>query len=88
MHLVSGGQTVIAINGEVGHFFCNKRAVRQGEPLSPLLFDFLVDALDLILNKVSVAYHIRGMAPHLILGGVARMLYAEILRYYDSQPEL
>jgi hypothetical protein len=33
--LVSGGQTAITINGEVGNFFRNGRGVRQGDPLSP-----------------------------------------------------
>jgi hypothetical protein len=33
--LVMGGQNAIAINGEVGPFFRNKRGVRQGDPLSP-----------------------------------------------------
>jgi hypothetical protein len=33
MQLVRGGQTAIAINGEVGPFFRNKRGVRQGDPI-------------------------------------------------------
>jgi hypothetical protein len=35
MRLVSGGQTTISINGEVGPYFHNKRGVRQGDPISP-----------------------------------------------------
>jgi hypothetical protein len=38
MQIVSGGQTAICINGEVVPYFRNKRGVRQGDPISPLLF--------------------------------------------------
>jgi hypothetical protein len=69
MQLVSDGQTAIAINGEVGPYFRNKRGVRQGDPISPLLFDFVGDALDAILSRARAAGHIQGVVPHLIPGG-------------------
>jgi hypothetical protein len=69
VQLVSGGQTAIAINGEVGPYFHNKRGVRQGDPISPLLFDFVGDALDAILSRARAAGHIQGVVPHLIPGG-------------------
>jgi hypothetical protein len=68
--LVMGGQTAISINGEVGPFFCNKRGVRQGDPLSPLLFNFLAEALSIILSSAAAAGHIAGVIPHLIPGGL------------------
>ena len=48
MQLVSGGQTVIAVNGEVGNFFRNKRGLHQGDPASSLLFNFVADACYLL----------------------------------------
>ena len=77
MQLVSGVQTAIPINGEVGSFFCNKRGVRQGEPLSPLLFNFVVDAMDVLLNKTKEYGHIVGIVPHFIPGGVTHLHYAD-----------
>jgi hypothetical protein len=77
MQLVKGGQTAISINGEVGPYFRNKRGVRQGDPISPLLFDFVADALDAILSKARVAGHIEGVVPHLIPGGVSHLQYAD-----------
>ena len=77
LQLVSGGQTAISINGEVGPFFRNIRGVCQGDPSSPLLFDFVVDALDAILSKASVAGHIQGVVPHLIPRGLTHLQYAD-----------
>nr|XP_020188520.2 uncharacterized protein LOC109774221 [Aegilops tauschii subsp. strangulata] len=61
MQLVSGGQTVISVNGEVGHFFHNKRGLRQGDPMSPILFNFVVDALAAMLRKATEAGHIKDL---------------------------
>jgi hypothetical protein len=77
MQLVRGGQTTISINGEVGPYFRNKRGVCQGDPISPLLFDFVADALEAIMSKARVAGHIEGVVPHLIPGGVSHLQYAD-----------
>jgi hypothetical protein len=77
MQLVRGGQTAINVNGEIGPFFRNARGVRQGDLLSPILFDFLVDALAAMLARARDAGHIRGVVPHLILGGVTHLQYAD-----------
>jgi mannosylglycoprotein endo-beta-mannosidase len=74
--LVSGAQTAININRKVGNFFHNGRGVRQGDPLSPLLFDYAVDALAAILDKAKEAGHIQGVVPHLIQGGISHLQYA------------
>jgi hypothetical protein len=75
--LVEGGQTAISINGEVGPFFRYKQGVRQGDPLSPLLFNFMAEALSIILTKAWEAEHIAGVVPHLIPGGISHLQYAD-----------
>jgi hypothetical protein len=69
LQLVSGGQTAISINGVIGPYFRNKRGVRQGDPLSPLLFNFIREALSGILAAAGATGHIHGVVPHLIRGG-------------------
>jgi exonuclease III len=88
--LVAGGQTAISINGEIGPFFRNKRGVRQGDPLSPLLFNFMAEALSVILSKANEAGHIAGIAPHLIPGGITHLQYADdtIIMIQDDDVQL
>jgi hypothetical protein len=88
MQLVSGGQTAISINEEVGPYFHNKRGVRQGDPISPLLFEFVGDALDAILSKDRAAEHIQGVVPHLNPGGVSHLQYGDdIMILIQNSPE-
>jgi hypothetical protein len=74
--LVRNGKTAISINGEIGPLFQNLRVVRQGDPLSPLLFNFMVEALSTMLSWANAAGHIRGIVPHLVLG-VTHLQYAD-----------
>jgi hypothetical protein len=39
------GNTTININGEVGPYFRPSCGVRQGDPISPLIFNAAVDVL-------------------------------------------
>ena len=69
MQLVRSSKTAININGEVGPFFAASAGVKQGDPISPLLFNLAVDALAGILDKARHAGHISGVVGHLIPGG-------------------
>jgi hypothetical protein len=53
---------------------------RQGDPISPLLFNFVADALAMILVRARVAGHIQGVVPHLIPGGVSHLQYADDIK--------
>jgi hypothetical protein len=77
MQLFMGGQTTINVHAEVGPFFRNARGVRQGDPLSPISFEFMVDGLAAMLAKANDAGHICGVVPHLILGVVTHLQYAD-----------
>ena len=78
MQIMMSGNTAININGEVGPYFRPSCGVRQGDPLSPLLFNSAVDALAEILEKAKNSGHITGVLGHLIPRvGVTHLQYAD-----------
>jgi mannosylglycoprotein endo-beta-mannosidase len=78
MQIVMSGNTAININGEVGPYFRSSCGVRQGDPISPLLFNAAVDVLAKILEKAKSSGHISGVVGHLIPGGgITHLQYAD-----------
>lgn len=76
IQLVRGGKTAVNINGEPP-FFRNSRGARQGDPISPLLFNLVVDTLAVILEGAKTARHIRGVFPEVRQGGITHLQYAD-----------
>ena len=69
MSTVKGGRVCVNINGTNGPYFKTHRGLRQGDPLSPLLFNLAADALSHIMSKAKEANLIKGVIPHLIPRG-------------------
>lgn len=67
----------ININGEHWPYFKTHRGLRQGDPLSPVLFNLAADALDHIVRKAKQKGHIKGVVPHIVPGGLTHLQYAD-----------
>jgi hypothetical protein len=74
---VETGKVCINFNGENGDYFRSFWGVRQGDPLSPILFDIIGDALGAIISAAKNAGHLSGLVPHLVDAGITHVQYAE-----------
>lgn len=75
--VVRGGRVCIELNGERGEFFRSYKGLRQGDPLSPILFNLVADALSAMLTRAGSTGVIQGLVPHLIDGGLTHLQYAD-----------
>jgi hypothetical protein len=53
--LLTTSSTQILLNGVLGDFMNHQRGLRQGDPLSPMLFIIVMDALNLLILKAAEA---------------------------------
>ena len=73
--MVQAGNVGIKINDHLGPYFQTKKGLRQGDHLSPILFNIVVDMLAIILNRAKQEGLIRGIIPHLIDDGLSILQY-------------
>jgi hypothetical protein len=53
--ILSSGSSAVLLNGVLGKFFKCKRGVRQGDPLSSLLFILAAELLQILVNRAMEA---------------------------------
>ena len=68
---ISGGSVAVNVNNDIGHYFQTKKGLRQGDPLSPLLFNIVTDMLAIFIKRAKDQGQIGGVVPHLIDGGLS-----------------
>ena len=74
--VVTCGTLSVKVNDQMGPYFTSGKGVRQGDPLSPLLFNLAVDALAKMIQMGQQNHLIKGLIPEYIEGGRALLLYA------------
>jgi hypothetical protein len=78
MHMVVEGGTVsVKKNNQIGKYIKSYKGVRQGDPLSPILFNFVADSLARMMDKACANGVLNGLGRHLIPNRVILLQYAD-----------
>lgn len=67
----------MVVNGSIGKYFVNGRGLRQGDPISPILFNFVDDVLSCLLDRAASAGHITPVIFHLLPHGITHLQYVD-----------
>jgi hypothetical protein len=84
--VVASGTLSVKINNSMGSYFKSRKGVRQGDPLSPLLFNLAADCLSKMVQTAQGNGLIKGLMNDIIPNGIAILQYADdtILCMEDS----
>jgi hypothetical protein len=68
-HFIEGGSVGIRVNDDILHYFQTLKGLRQGDLLSLILFNIVVDMLAIMIARAKDDGQVEGLIPHLVEGG-------------------
>lgn len=74
---VEGGTVSVKVNDNVAKKFRTYKGLRQGDPMSPILFNIVADMLAILIERAKADGQIRGVIPHLVDDGLSILQYAD-----------
>lgn len=74
--ITAGGICYVMVTGKPRRYF-EQKGFRQGDPLSPLLFSLVIDALSAMLNKGKEKDILEGLGEHMMYKGVLNVHCSE-----------
>jgi hypothetical protein len=75
--VVTGGTVSVKVNNRISSYIKSFKEVRQGDPLSPILFNFVADCLTRMVHKAQENGLVTGLINHIVPNGVAILQYAD-----------
>lgn len=83
--LVKDGFLRVNLNGEESSFFENGKGLRQGDPISPLLFNLVGDVFTRILHKAADNVLIKGLLQGFRENGIISLQYVDdTILFFDA----
>jgi hypothetical protein len=67
----------IRINDENINYFKSEKGLRQGDPLSPLLFNLVADVFSRMLMKAARQGLVTSLLPQVVEGGIISLQYVD-----------
>jgi hypothetical protein len=55
------GSVCVKVNEDIGRYFQSKKGLREGDPLSSILFDLIADMLALLTERAKKMDKLKGM---------------------------
>ena len=75
-NFISEESVGIKVNDKSSYFQTHK-GLRQGDPLSPILFNIVADILATLISRAKADGQISGIIPHLLDDGLSILQYAD-----------
>jgi hypothetical protein len=84
------GSVCVKVNEDIGRYFMSKKGLREGDPLSSILFNLIADMLALLTERAKkMDKLIKGVVPHLVDNGLSNLQYADdIILFMDHNVDL
>jgi hypothetical protein len=84
LNLIKGGSIYVRLNDENNTYFKPCKRLRQGDPLSPLLFNLVIDVFTSMLIKAYRKRYITGLMSFLYPEGVLSLQYADDTTFFGT----
>jgi hypothetical protein len=82
--ILTGGSVGVNLNGEESSFFKTGKGLRQGDPISPMLFNLVGDVFSRLLLKAANQGMVQGLLGDFRHGGVISLQYADDTIVFSS----
>uniref|UniRef100_A0A8I6YJK4 Reverse transcriptase domain-containing protein n=1 Tax=Hordeum vulgare subsp. vulgare TaxID=112509 RepID=A0A8I6YJK4_HORVV len=74
---IKKGNVGIKVNDDLGYYFQTHKGLRQGDSMSPMLFNIIADMLAVLIGRTKQNGQVGELVPHLVEGGASILQYAD-----------